>query len=92
MAGDMMTLMAVMRGILIATSLIAAVFFARFFNKTRDRFFAWFAAAFALLTINWIGSALLDPHEESRKLIFVVRLAAFAMIIAAVIEKNRKRS
>lgn len=67
----------------------AGLFFLRFWRETRDRFFALFAAAFWCLTLNWIGLALTDPPDEARTLLYLVRLIAFVLIIAAIIDKNR---
>jgi hypothetical protein len=70
----------------------AGLFFLRFWRETRDRFFALFAAAFWFLTLNWIGLALTDPPDEARTLFFLVRLIAFLLIIAAIVDKNRSAS
>jgi hypothetical protein len=79
------------RGILVATSIIAAVFFARFYRKSRDRFFALFSLAFGILALNWLGTALIAPEQEARQWVFVVRLLAFLVILAAIVDKNRGR-
>ena len=70
----------------------AGLFFLRFWRETRDRFFALFAAAFWCLTLNWIGLALTEPPDEARTLWYLVRLIAFVLIIAAIIDKNRSAS
>lgn len=72
-----------------AASWTAGLFFLRFWRETRDRFFALFAAAFWFLALNWIGLALTDPPDEARTLFFLVRLIAFVLIIAAIVDKNR---
>ena len=66
-----------------------AVFFFRFWTDTRDRFFALFAIAFFILSINWLLVAAVDPRTESRPFFYLLRLAAFGLIILAVLEKNR---
>jgi hypothetical protein len=75
-----------------AASWTAGLFFLRFWRETKDRFFALFAAAFWCLTLNWIGLALTDPPDEARTLMYLVRLIAFLLIIAAIIDKNRSAS
>ena len=72
-----------------AASWAAGLLFLRFWRETRDRFFALFAAAFWCLTLNWTGLALTDPRDEARTLFFLVRLVAFLLIGAAIIDKNR---
>jgi hypothetical protein len=66
-----------------------AVFFFRFWTDTRDRFFALFATAFVILSINWLLLAVLHPSNESRPFFYLLRLAAFGLIILAVVDKNR---
>jgi hypothetical protein len=64
-------------------------FFLRFWIDTRDRFFALFAAAFFILSINWLLVAVLHPSSETRPFFYLLRLVAFGLIIVAVIDKNR---
>lgn len=65
----------------------ASVFFLRFYRESRDRFFVWFAAAFGLLAANGVLAASLP--SEKRVAVYVVRLIAFALIAAAIVNKNR---
>jgi hypothetical protein len=73
-------------------SLVAALFFWRFWRASHDRFFALFAAAFAIFGINRIVFGFLSESSEARPAVYVLRLLAFLMIIAAIIEKNREPS
>ena len=43
-----------------------AAFFFRFWRETRDRFFALFAAAFLILSVNWLLVAILQPPKTHR--------------------------
>jgi hypothetical protein len=70
-------------------SWVAGLFFLRFWRETRDRFFGLFAAAFWALSLNWIGLALTEPPDEARTAFYLVRLLAFLLILAAVVDKNR---
>jgi hypothetical protein len=67
----------------------AALFFLRFWRETRDRFFALFAAAFGALAVNWTGLMIIKPPDEARTYLYLVRLLAFCLIIAAIVDKNR---
>ena len=69
---------------------IAGLFFLRFWTRTRDLLFAAFAAAFWLLAANQALIVIIDIPREERSSIYLLRVAAFAMIIAAVVWKNRK--
>ena len=66
----------------------AALFFLKFWKKTRDSLFAWFAVAFALLGIERLVLEFWSSGNEFR--VYMIRLAAFVVIIVAIIQKNRK--
>lgn len=67
-----------------------ALFFFRFWRRTSDRLFLLFAAAFCMLTAERIILVWLTAAHEFAPFVYVVRLVAFALIIAAVIDKNRR--
>ena len=72
--------------------LVAAVFFLRFWRESRDRLFVLFAGAFLLLAVNRVLLVLLRDWEEGTLVPYVVRLLAFLLILAAIVDKNlRKR-
>ena len=72
--------------------LTAALFFMRFWRKTRDSLFAMFAVAFVLLAFNQALIGLLAATREDQSLLYLPRVAAFALIIMAIVWKNAKRS
>jgi len=72
-------------GILAAMYFIAALFFMRFWRDTADRLFAFFSGAFALLAIQRV-LLVIYPDLEA---LYVLRLLAFVLILAAIIDKNR---
>ncbi len=76
-------------GLITMGFIIAGLFFLRFWMKTRDLLFVAFAASFWLLATNQALVALIDVAREERSWIYLLRVAAFALIIAAVIWKNR---
>lgn len=77
-------------GITTMGCLTIAVFFARFYRDTADRFFAWFALAFAVFAINRFVLLFLDEADEARTWVYLVRLLAFALLIGAIVQKNRR--
>lgn len=79
-----------MLGATVMACVFAAVFFARFWATSRDRFFGFFTAAFVLLAVNWIGVLQLDATSESRHLVYLLRLLAFVLIAIAIVDKNRR--
>lgn len=71
--------------------LIAGMFFLRYWKETRDRLFLFFSLAFGILGLNrGLFVAWVQSHEEPYQL-FLVRLTAFLIIIAAIVDKNLHR-
>jgi hypothetical protein len=74
-------------------SLVAGLFFLRFWRDTRDVFFLYFAASFLLEAANRAALGLSRDPNEATPLFYLVRLLSFLLIIAAIVQKNRaKRS
>jgi hypothetical protein len=75
-------------GALCAGFAIVAAFFFRFWLRTRDFLFAAFSGAFMLMAANQpvAGFAHVTRGEDSRA--YLLRLAAFVLIIVAVLGKN----
>lgn len=74
-----------------AASLVAALYFLKFWLRSSDRLFALFAAAFTMMAVNHTALGLTDPQSEFRVAIYCVRLVAFLFILVAIIDKNRRR-
>ena len=68
---------------------VAGLFFLRFWRDTRDRLFGLFALALFVLAVNRVVVPAVLP-ADSRESVYWVRLAAFSLILAAVIDKNRR--
>lgn len=67
-----------------------ALFFFRFWRRTSDRLFLMFGAAFLLLMVERIILVAIDTSHEFAPFVYFCRLLGFAIIIAAIIDKNRK--
>lgn len=70
--------------------LVAALFFLRFWTKTHDRLFAIFAGAFFILGLNRLALVLTTDTNEHHY-VYWVRLAAYILILLAILDKNRSR-
>jgi hypothetical protein len=68
-----------------------ALFFFRSWRQTRDPLFVAFAVAFAIFAASRVVMASVDRESESLVLVYVLRLAAFLTLIAAIVSKNRAR-
>ena len=77
-------------GAVVAGFLVAGLFFLRFWKRTRDGLFLAFAAAFFLLGLGQSLLALANVPDEERSWLYLIRLLAFALILAAIIKKNRR--
>lgn len=69
-------------------SLIIALFFLRFWHNSRDRFFLYFALSFGIEGVHRFVSALDPQASESSPVHYLIRLAAYVLILWAIIEKN----
>ena len=67
----------------------AALFFLRFWRDTNDRLFGLFAAAFFLLGLTRFGLSWAQNPVEGVTHLYWLRLAAYVMILVAIIDKNR---
>ena len=68
--------------------LIAGLFFLRFWVRSRDGLFLVFAIAFWLLAANQAIAGLGGIPREELSQVYLLRLAAFCLIIAAIVRKN----
>ena len=76
-------------GAVAAGFLISGLFFLRFWRRTGDGLFISFALAFWLLGLGQALVALTDIPVEERSWIYLIRLAAFLLILLAIFRKNR---
>lgn len=77
-------------GLITMGFLVSGLFFIRFWSRTRDPLFAAFAAAFWLLATNQALLALSNLPVEEKSWMYLLRLAAFVIIILAIALKNRR--
>jgi hypothetical protein len=78
-------------GAIALASAIAGLVFLRFYRRTRDRFFLYFVASFWLEAISrWCTSALHWSDDDSN-MMYALRIVAYGLILAAIIDKNFSR-
>jgi len=80
-----------MSGALTLGFVVAALFFLRFWRRTRDRLFLAFAIAFALLALNQALAQWLGAADERVGYTYLLRVIGFVLILAAVVDKNVSR-
>ena len=71
---------------------VIALHFLRFWRQSRDSLFLSFAVAFALLAVDRVVLGLSPLASEFREIVFLLRLFAFCLILAAIYTKNRGRA
>jgi uncharacterized membrane protein HdeD (DUF308 family) len=83
------SLTAVLMGAVAMASFVAMLFFLRFWRQTRDTFFLLFALAFGVDAVTRFVLGLMHISQEAEPLFYLARLLTFALIIAAIVQKNR---
>ena len=83
-----MTLLDFLSGAVTMGFFVCGLFFWQFRSRTRDPLFLWFAIAFWLLAFGQALLALTGIPVEERSWIYLIRLAAFLLIIFAILRKN----
>lgn len=85
------TLIVLLQGATAMGCLALAVFFLRFWVRSRDRLFAMFSGAFAMFAINRVLLVMLVSSQETDVLVYGVRALAFGLLLFAILDKNRSR-
>ena len=79
---------AFLSGVATAGFLNASLFFFSFWRRTADSLFAAFGHAFLLLAANQGIITVAQVSAEHRSWVYLLRLAAFGLLIFAIIRKN----
>lgn len=80
---------ALLSGAIATAYLVAGLYFFRFWKDSADRLFIIFALAFWLLSVQRVLLSLLAHDRDAYLMLYVIRLLAFVLIIAAIVDKNR---
>jgi hypothetical protein len=75
-------------GMVTAGFLAAGLYFARFWSRSRDFLFLAFTIAFWLLALNQAFVALAPEPASGQSWFYLLRVAAFLLIAAAIVRKN----
>lgn len=87
-----MLMNSILSGAVAALSMVASLFFLRFWKSTADRFFLYFALAFFIEGCNRILLASVTGSEETTPAYYILRLIAYGLILWAIFEKNRNQN
>jgi len=81
----------VLMGGIAAASLLAGLYFFRFWRRTRDSFFLLFALSFWIEAFNRVALELLQGADERAPIFYGIRVIAYGLILVAIWQKNRPR-
>lgn len=76
-------------GAIAMASMVAALFFLRFWRSTNDRFFLFFALSFLIEGLNRVFLVPNSMSSEDVPEYYLVRLLSYALILFAIWDKNR---
>ncbi|MGE5526095.1 MAG: DUF5985 family protein [Rhodospirillaceae bacterium] len=79
-------------GALMMSFLVATAYFVRFWQRTSDRLFLYFAIAFALLALNQVALFAMGTENELRGYVYVLRVSGFILILVGILGKNVRRA
>ncbi len=83
------TMLVALSGALAMLYALIGLFFLKFRSRSGDRLFTLFAAAFLLLAVQRVALTLAREWNEATLWLYGMRLIAFAMILVAILDKNR---
>lgn len=86
----METLFDFLSGAITMGFVVAGFFFLRFWKRTRESLFLAFATAFWLLGLGQAVLTFTDIPVEERSWLYLLRLAAFSLILVSIWRKNRR--
>ena len=77
-------------GTAFVTAGVIAVLFLRNWRRDKERLFLAFGLAFGVLSLHYLLLPIIRPHIEDRPALYAMRLVAFGLIIAGIVDKNRR--
>lgn len=86
----MAPLVAFVYGLVAMGFTVCALFFVRYWRRTGDLLFAYFAAAFSLMAIERAAVVFAQQRTENVSWLYLMRLLAFVIIAWAIVDKNRR--
>jgi hypothetical protein len=76
-------------GAIASASFVAGLFFFRFWRDSRDKFFLYFALSFWIEAVNRVALGVF-AGSELQPVFYGVRVIAYGLIVAAILQKNRR--
>jgi hypothetical protein len=76
-------------GVLAMGDLMAAMFFLKYWTRTKDRFFFYFIVSFGVEVVCRFLLMYTVFNSESEPLVYSLRLLSYAIILVGIADKNR---
>ncbi len=89
---DVLVIKAMLLGGITVGTVVAGLFFLRFWLMTNDRLFLYFSFALFLMALSRVLMAISAVSSDEHPVIYLVRLVAYGLIIFGIVDKNRKKS
>ena len=70
---------------------VAAIYFFRFWRRTADPLFGYFAVAFWLFSLNQVASSVPMVSNETAGYEYLLRASGFILILVAIIQRNLRK-
>jgi len=78
-------------GMIAMAYFVACLFFLKFWKRTQDSLFMWFALSFGILALQRVAMFEWGDTSDRSIGVYSARLLAFVIILVAVIQKNREK-
>ncbi len=78
-------------GAIAAGYAVAALFFLKFYFRTKDRLFVLFCVALLMLGSTRVWMVMIPNDPDESHYLYLVRLLAYLLILGAIIDKNLPR-
>jgi hypothetical protein len=76
-------------GMIASGYLVGALYFAKFWSRSRDRLFAILATSFVILAAQRVLLVAWADDSRFQTTPYILRLAAFVLILLGIVDKNR---
>lgn len=76
-------------GMIVLGDVVGALYFFKSWKKSNERLFLFFAVAFVLFATQRTALSFVTQMDEAHVAMYTLRLVAFAIILYAIIDKNR---
>jgi hypothetical protein len=78
-------------GAIAMAAAVCGLIFLRYYMRTRDRFFLWFAFAFWIEALGRVLFVVSPEITDDSMVGYVLRLVTYGLILLAILQKNLPR-